>query len=134
MDEDQVGSGEDPTERRPKDPGLVRLGDRIKWERCRKPQWRDPAAFAAACGIGKRTLATVENAERANVTTETYAPIEAALGWEVGDVFRVREGREPNRRWDQAMVRLMEIWPFLSDDQRNVLVTVAEGLRDSASR
>lgn len=32
------------------------------------------------------------------------------------------------------MVRLMEIWPFLSDDQRNVLVTVAEGLRDSASR
>lgn len=101
-----------------------RLGQRVHDERSRR--WRRRRDFAAAIGLSERVIAAVENAERPNISPEVLATIEAALGWEVGGAVRVLQGREPRRRVDERMVRLLDLWPRLSPDAQRLVVEFAE--------
>lgn len=111
--------------------GWRRLGERVEAERTRHRAWRRRKDFAAACGLGERTIAALENAERTNFTSDVIAAVESTLGWEVGDAERVRNGLEPNRRHDPRLSRLLEIWPSLTPDAQRMLIEMAERARDS---
>lgn len=113
------------------DEGWRRLGRRVKLERSRRPAWRRRKDFAAACGLGERTIAALENAERQNFTADVIAAVESTLGWEIGDAERVRQGLEPNRRHDPRLTRLLEIWPLLTPDAQRMLLELAERARES---
>lgn len=107
------------------------LGQRVKLERSRHRAWRRRADFAAACGLGERTIAALENTERTNFSADVISAVESTLGWEVGDAERVRNGMEPNRRHDPRLSRLLEIWPSLTPDAQRLLVEFAERARDT---
>lgn len=102
----------------------ARLGERVKTERARR--WRRREDFAKAAGISVREIAVLENAERANIGPDVLAAVEATLGWEVGDAKRVLQGREPRRRVDERMVRLLDLWPRLGPEAQRLVVEFAE--------
>ena len=107
--------------------GWQDLGGAIVTERSRR--WRSRAAFAAASGISARVLDDLENGNRANYLDSTLAAIEATLGWSQGTCRRVVAGGAIKRDMDSDLVRLMDIWPYLSKDARALLVDMAERAR-----
>lgn len=107
----------------------MRLGKRILTERSRR--WPRRPDFAAECGLSVRLLGAIERGERTNISEESLAAIEAALGWEPGSSERVRAGLRPLLREDPDLTRLRELWHDLSPDARRMLLAVAEQARRS---
>lgn len=107
--------------------GWERLGDTIVTERARR--WRSRAAFAKAAGISTRVLDDLENGARTNYLDSTLAAVEATLGWSPGTCRRLVAGGTIRRDMDSDLVRLMDIWPYLSKDARALLVDMAERAR-----
>lgn len=89
-------------------------------------RWRYRTDFARACGVSVRELAALENAERENIGPEVLAAVEVALGWEVGSATRILQGRERRLRMDPRLVRLLDLWPTLSEDAQRLVVEFAE--------
>lgn len=83
--------------------------------------------FAAACGIGDRTLAAIENAERTNFKTATIEAVEFALGWEYGGAERVRRALQPLYVIDQdpALAEIRDLWPRIPGGARRMLLDLA---------
>lgn len=107
----------------PLDEGWVRLGRRVKAERSRR--WATRVDFAAACGLGDRVLAALENAERTNFRASTIEAVEATIGWHFGSADRVRAGMEPEWIEDSGLTELRDLWPRLTPEVRAVLVDLA---------
>jgi len=108
--------------------GWERLGAAIVAERSRR--WRTRAGLAHASGVSVRVIGDLERARRTNYQDTTLGAVEGALGWEVGTCQRIVAGGRPAHNHDPMMVRLLAIWPFLSDDARAMLVAVAERARE----
>ena len=106
--------------------GWQRLGRRIRSERSRR--WPVRADFAAECGIGDRTIAAIENAERHNFKATTIEAVELALGWEYGSAERVRNRMQPKYivELDPDFVALRNIWPSLPVAARRMVVEIAK--------
>lgn len=100
----------------------------VRAERSRR--WRYRKDFADAAGLSERTIRALENAERTNFGLDVLAAVESALGWEVGDVTRVLQGRNPRRRLDERIVRLLDLWPSLSEDAQRLVVEFAERAKE----
>jgi len=100
-----------------------RAGNKVRTARTRAGLTRQ--AFAAACGIGKRTLEDVETGARDNFSDDTLDRIEGELGWAEGSIRRIVEGRR-EIRYDTQLRRLTDLWPRLDSSTRTMLVELAE--------
>lgn len=104
--------------------GWARLGQLITAERVRRGH-RSLAAFAAASGISKTTLDSLEHARKTNYAPDTIAQLEHALGWQAGSVQRVLAGLEPRPDGDPTLTALLNAWPRLSPGSRRMLMVLA---------
>jgi hypothetical protein len=109
-------------------PGWERLGAAIVAERSRR--WRTRAGLAHASGVSVRVIGDLERGRRANYLETTLGAVEGALGWEVGTCQRIVAGGQPAHNHDAMMIRLLAIWPYLSNDARAMLVAGAERARE----
>lgn len=100
------------------------IAHQIVAERSRR--WPTRQQFADACHLGKRVLDDIENGRRTNYSDSTLARVEAALGWEPGEIRARAQGIRLQRRPDRNMRRILDVWPDLSDDARAMLASVAE--------
>lgn len=72
-------------------------------------------------------LHDLETGARTNYRDTTLGQIEAALGWEPGEILARVEGRRPPRPADRQMRRIQDAWPHLSSDAKQILADLAEG-------
>jgi transcriptional regulator with XRE-family HTH domain len=106
--------------------GWRRLGNRVAAERARRRWTVDELAEAAQ--LSRRTIRSIESAERDRYRPTTLGKLEGALGWVDGSVDRIVEGRSPRREPDPLLARLLDGWPQLSADQQVVIVALVEVL------
>lgn len=57
---------------------------------------------------------------------DTLGPIENALHWEPGTCYRIADGLAPKYGDGPALRAIIDAWPNLSDEVRQVLADVAE--------
>jgi transcriptional regulator with XRE-family HTH domain len=111
------------------DAGAERVGARVKRERGRR--WRTQEDFAAAIGYRRRVVAALESGERSNFSEDFLGAVEAALGWEVGGIERIRRGEEPNRSYPPGLVRVIDAWPDLPENYRRLIDGVIDTWREA---
>ena len=109
------------------DPRWTRLGELVHAERLRLGQ-RHQGDFAARIGISRRVLSDIERGARTRYRAETLAAVEAALGWEPGDIGRVVAGGQPTRVDDENLFAIRALWPRLPVRARRALRAAAEQL------
>lgn len=106
--------------------GWLRLGRRVKSERGRKG-YPSVQSFAAATGLSKRTIQTIESGSRTGRPRDaTLARIELALGWQPGSAQRIVEGGRPRDAVDPLLARVLAAWPQLAGDGQVQLAEAAE--------
>ena len=104
-----------------------RAGNKVRTARTRAGLTRH--AFAAACGIGKRTLEDVETGARDNFSDDTLDRIEGELGWAEGSIRRIVAGRR-EIRYDSDLRQLQDLWPRLDRQARSMLLSLAREALD----
>lgn len=106
---------------------LERLGELVR-ERRRALGYRTVEDFAAATGVSRRTLGTLERGE-ARVSEDTAAAVERILRWTPGSVDAILAGRRPSEDPGVDLQRIADEWRNLSDRERAILLAVFEVLR-----
>jgi len=101
-----------------------RLGTLVTAERVRRGH-RSLAAFAAATGLSRTTLDSIEHARKSSYDPTTIATLEHALGWRTGSVERVLKGLQPEVDGDPDLTALVDVWPRLSPGSRRMLRILA---------
>ena len=86
---------------------------------------RSLAAFAAATGLSRTTLDSIEHARKTSYDPATLATLEGALGWRAGSVERVLAGLEPQPVEDPDLDAVTSAWPRLSSGSRKMLAILA---------
>jgi len=86
---------------------------------------RSLAAFAAATGLSRTTLDSLEHGRKASYDPATLAVLEGALGWQAGSVDRVLSGLDPQPVEDPDMAAVTNAWPRLSAGSRRMLAILA---------
>lgn len=86
---------------------------------------RSLAAFAAATGLSRTTLDSIEHARKNSYDPATLAVLEGALGWQAGSVERVLSGLEPLPVEDPDLTAVTNAWPRLSAGSRRMLAILA---------
>lgn len=106
--------------------GWQRLGERVAAARgVRRWSTRD---LADAADLSLRTIQAIEAGTSHGFSPVTIGRIEDALGWQPGSVRRIVEGMEPRPSDDPKLERLRQMWDQLTDEQRAVLIAIAETL------
>lgn len=108
--------------------GWRRLGEWVTRERGRN--YRTRAQFAAATGVSERVLDDLETGKRTRYTVRTLSSVERSLGWTYGSCLRVVAGGRPLRIQDPQTARMAELWPMLSPEVRDVIITISEASLD----
>jgi transcriptional regulator with XRE-family HTH domain len=106
---------------------LERLGALVR-ERRRALGFRTVEDFAAATGVSRRTLGTLERGE-ARVSDDTAAAVERILRWSPGSVDAILAGGRPSEDPGVDLQRIADAWPYLSERERAILLAVFEVLR-----
>lgn len=97
----------------------------------RSRRFRTQQEFADEAGVSKRLIGDLETGRRSNYTDAKLAAIESVLGWEPGSIRSLAHGGRVKIERDEAMIRLLDVWPLLSSDARRILAEVAErAIRD----
>ncbi|HWU24119.1 MAG TPA: hypothetical protein VN088_21465 [Nocardioides sp.] len=92
---------------------LVRLSDSVRTRR-RALGMRTSADLAIAAGLSLRTVAEIERG--ATLVGETsQRAIEAALGWEPGEMVRIAEGGDRRRTVLEDVAALREVMAEMDD-------------------
>lgn len=86
---------------------------------------RSLAAFAAATGLSRTTLDSIEHGRKQSYDPATLATLEGALGWQAGSVERVLSGLEPQPIEDPDLAAVINAWPRLSTGSRRMLAILA---------
>lgn len=86
---------------------------------------RSLAAFAAATGLSRTTLDSIEHGRKTSYDPATLATLEGALGWRAGSVERVLAGLEPQPVEDPDLDAVTSAWPRLSAGSRKMLAILA---------
>ena len=86
---------------------------------------RSLAAFAAATGLSRTTLDSIEHGRKQSYDPATLSTLEAALGWRTGSVDRVLSGLEPQQVEDPDLTAVTNAWPKLSAGSRRMLAILA---------
>jgi hypothetical protein len=86
---------------------------------------RSIAAFAAATGLSRTTLDSIEHARKYAYDPATLATLEGALGWQAGSVERVLAGLDPQPVEDPDLAAVTNAWPRLSSGSRRMLAILA---------
>ena len=101
-----------------------RLGRLVAAGRLRQGH-RSLAAFAAATGLSRTTLDSLEHARKTSYDPATLAVLEGALGWRAGSVERVLAGLDPQLVEDPDLTAVTNAWPRLSAGSRRMLAILA---------
>jgi hypothetical protein len=96
--------------------------------------YRSRRAFAAAAGLGQRTIDKLEKGVRVTYQPHTRDKIEAALHWVPGSIEVVLAGGEPEIVTDDALRRVLAAWPDLSDRDREAVLSLVTSLVTSLLR
>jgi transcriptional regulator with XRE-family HTH domain len=91
----------------------------------RQRRYRSRRAFAAAVGVGPRTIDKLETGREHNYRAETKSRVEAALFWTPGSIDRIVAGGRPTYEVDPLLAELTRMWPDLSRDARVMLLRLA---------
>lgn len=86
---------------------------------------RSIAAFAAATGLSRTTLDSIEHGRKNSYDPSTLATLEAALGWQAGSVARVLSGLDPQYVEDPDLAAVLNAWGRLSSGSRRMLAILA---------
>lgn len=107
-------------------PGPQNLARHVHRDRARR--WASRAEFAAAAGVGKRTVDRIETADGVGrYRLDIKQRIEAALDWMDGSFDRVLAGGRPGYVLDPELAELVRAWPTLPPRiKRRVLRVVRE--------
>lgn len=102
----------------------MRLGRVVTAARLRQGH-RSLPAFAAATGLSRTTLDSIEHGRKNSYDPATLATLEGALGWQAGSVERVLSGLEPLPVEDPDLAAVTNAWPRLSAGSRRMLAILA---------
>lgn len=102
-----------------------RAGRRIRSARTRAG-YRTLDDFAAAAGIGRRTLADLETGRRDTFSDQTLDRVESVLRWYPGQVRDIVAGKRRRPRYEADLQRLIDLWPVLDPGSQRMLVELAE--------
>lgn len=101
-----------------------RLGHLVTAGRLRQGH-RSLASFAAASGLSRTTLDSIEHARKTSYDPATLATLEGALGWRAGSVARVVAGMDPQPVEDPDLTAVVNAWPRLSAGSKRMLAILA---------
>jgi hypothetical protein len=88
--------------------------------------------LAVAAGLSKRTVESIETANRTSVPLgTTLAKLERALGWEDGSALRIVGGGHPRNAPDPLLERVINAWPQLTPEDQ---VQIAQQAESAARR
>lgn len=86
---------------------------------------RSLAAFAAASGLSRTTVDSLEHGRKESYDPATLSTLEGALGWRAGSVERVLSGLDPQPVEDADLAAVTNAWPRLSAGSRRMLAILA---------
>lgn len=89
------------------------------------------AEFARRIGVSLRTVGNLESGRPQEYTDSTGYAVERALDWQKGSFEDVLAGGSPRPIVDPALAQLVELWPALSGDAREMLLRVAREVIES---
>lgn len=99
------------------------VGERVAIERAR--HWTR-TGFARATGLSLRVLEDLEKGMARDYKPDTLAAVEVALQWEPGTCYRIADGLAPRYEGGRELRAILDAWPHLTDEVRQVLADVAE--------
>lgn len=102
----------------------VHLGHLVAAERLHQGH-RSLASFAAASGLSRTTLDSIEHGRKESYDPVTIVTLEQALGWRHGSVERVLSGLAPQYVEDADLDAVRNAWPKLSAGSRRMLAVLA---------
>lgn len=85
--------------------------------------------LAEATHLSTRTINNLEHGHQHNYDDDTLAFVEAALGWDDGEIRARATGQRPRRTHPEDLRLVISAWPRLSEADRRLIVAMVRERR-----